>query len=392
MRGDTATVPAGTVTAPAGERDGRSGGTTAGAGSGGCAAGTSTGTGTVRSPADDDVVRRGTVVVETGPGAVQVGVDPRWSVRITGLLPAEVRWLRHSALRGAPGIRGDCPAEVRVAQLRGALRAAGLLVAPVQTHPDAILAPANGAADVAALAQLADGTTGDAVLAARARRTVAIDGLGRSGMAIAVVLASAGVGRLVLDDPTVVQATDVGLGAYRWQDVGQVRSTAARRVISEVSGVHVSSRVEQDLDAAVLTSAWVADAARADRLMVDRVPHLSVVTGEAGATVGPFVRPGSTPCLRCVELARADEDPAWPVVSRALRSRSRLTATAESTATATAAGIAAAQVLALLDGAEPTTGHACIEVLLPGCVPTGRPVAPWAGCACGAARSTTPRS
>ncbi len=48
------------------------------------------------------------------------------------------------------------------------------------------------------------------------------------------------------------------------------------------------------------------------------VPHLAVVLDERGAEVGPFVRPGSGPCLRCLHLARRDADAAWPAIAAQL--------------------------------------------------------------------------
>lgn len=45
------------------------------------------------------------------------------------------------------------------------------------------------------------------------------------------------------------------------------------------------------------------------------VPHLAVVVGDGCVRVGPVVVPDAGPCLQCVEYARADEDPAWPVVA-----------------------------------------------------------------------------
>ena len=52
-------------------------------------------------------------------------------------------------------------------------------------------------------------------------------------------------------------------------------------------------------------------------LTVD-VPHLPVVFGERAAVLGPLVVPGESPCLRCAEEHRIDEDPAWPVVAAQL--------------------------------------------------------------------------
>ena len=56
--------------------------------------------------------------------------------------------------------------------------------------------------------------------------------------------------------------------------------------------------------------AWV----RSDR------PHLAVIIGESSITVGPFVRPGVTACLRCRDLHRTDADAAWPAIASQLLS------------------------------------------------------------------------
>jgi len=51
-----------------------------------------------------------------------------------------------------------------------------------------------------------------------------------------------------------------------------------------------------------------------DRVMADGRPHLWVVVRELVGVLGPFVQPGTTPCLRCVDRARAHHDPAWPTL------------------------------------------------------------------------------
>lgn len=43
-------------------------------------------------------------------------------------------------------------------------------------------------------------------------------------------------------------------------------------------------------------------------------PHLVVRMVEGQALVGPFVSPGRTACLRCVDAWLADDDPSWPLL------------------------------------------------------------------------------
>jgi hypothetical protein len=72
---------------------------------------------------------------------------------------------------------------------------------------------------------------------------------------------------------------------------------------------------------AVLIADYAIAPARQARWMRRDVPHLAVVMHDAGATVGPLVEPGAGPCLRCVDLARRDADPAWPTVASQLLGR-----------------------------------------------------------------------
>ena len=55
----------------------------------------------------------------------------------------------------------------------------------------------------------------------------------------------------------------------------------------------------------------------------DTVPHLVVRLVEGRAVVGPFVDPGRTACLRCIDAYLTEDDPAWPLLveqySRATR-------------------------------------------------------------------------
>ncbi len=51
------------------------------------------------------------------------------------------------------------------------------------------------------------------------------------------------------------------------------------------------------------------------------VPHLPVVATDRSVTVGPFVEPGSGPCLYCGHLTRTDADPAWPAIAAQLWGR-----------------------------------------------------------------------
>lgn len=53
---------------------------------------------------------------------------------------------------------------------------------------------------------------------------------------------------------------------------------------------------------------------RLDRLVADRVPHLVVRLVDGVVTIGPFVIPGETACLRCIDLHLAVDDPVYPAL------------------------------------------------------------------------------
>jgi bacteriocin biosynthesis cyclodehydratase domain-containing protein len=44
------------------------------------------------------------------------------------------------------------------------------------------------------------------------------------------------------------------------------------------------------------------------------VPHLLLRLSEGHAWLGPFVDPGRTACLRCVDAHHTDVDPPWPLL------------------------------------------------------------------------------
>jgi bacteriocin biosynthesis cyclodehydratase domain-containing protein len=92
------------------------------------------------------------------------------------------------------------------------------------------------------------------------------------------------------------------------------------------SGAVMLSRLRSLVGAAGHTAARtvadvvvVAGVGEPERELVDRwgqsgTPHLLVRLVEGHAVVGPFVDPGRTACLRCLDATVTDEDPAWPLL------------------------------------------------------------------------------
>jgi hypothetical protein len=71
----------------------------------------------------------------------------------------------------------------------------------------------------------------------------------------------------------------------------------------------------------VLIAAHVVEPRRAAALLGRDVRHLPVVFGGRSVEVGPFVRPGRTPCLACLAAQRIDADPEWPALAAQLVGR-----------------------------------------------------------------------
>jgi len=145
---------------------------------------------------------------------------------------------------------------------------------------------------------------------ARRHRAVAVLGLGPAGLSAAVALAAAGVGTVVVDDDRLVRSVDLGPGGYRWSDVGACRAGVAAGILHDAVPTVTTTRPGM-VDLVVLVDSHTADPVRASTLVSHRVPHLSVVVGEAGTCVGPLVAGPGGPCLCCLDLHRADDDPHW---------------------------------------------------------------------------------
>lgn len=71
----------------------------------------------------------------------------------------------------------------------------------------------------------------------------------------------------------------------------------------------------QDARLVVVADQPVPDPALVARLMATSTPHLSVHLRDGVGVVGPLVLPGTSTCLRCVDLYRADLDPQWPLLA-----------------------------------------------------------------------------
>ena len=332
-------------------------------------------------------LRPGLRVLERHPGTVQIGADQRWATVLTGLSPAETDLLRTLAgptpasdtdLLRRCAATGVAPG--RLSGLLADLTRAGLLT---ESEPGPLPVGSGAGDDARSAACTAPDGDGARVVAARARAGVAVVGLGRVGMVLADTLASAGVGALAFDDARRVRAGDVGIGGLRDRHVGLARAQAAVEVLGGIYPALQLGGSGRVPDVVVVVFDEVADSLRTVRLMVEGVAHLVVTVREGDVVVGPFVLPGQTPCITCLDVRRTELDPRWPQLRDQLKDAAALAPPAQESSTAAASGaLAAAAVLAHLDGRRPVTAGACIEVSAPDAVPRLREWSMHPECGC----------
>jgi len=120
---------------------------------------------------------------------------------------------------------------------------------------------------------------------------------------------------------------------------------------------------------------------RLDELLQAGRPHLVVSGLPTGWEVGPFVVPGRTACVRCVDAARAERDPRRAVVADQL-ARSSAPVPVSPTLQTAALALAVREVLSYVDGDIPATWSTSL-LLGPSGVPEARGWArhPLCGCA-----------
>jgi hypothetical protein len=332
---------------------------------------------------------------------VQIGIDPRRAVALTGV--GQAAWViglldgsrdRAQVIDAAVG-RG-IPAQM-VERILAILAAAGAL----DDFPASTLRALSQPVRAALAAELAtvslasrDGDGGARVLARRRAARVRIygadgsaahgsgthgsgtDGSGASriGTAIADILTTSGVGMFASAEP---RATGRRADA---QPAAAVRATGTAGR-ARLPGV--TQAVQPDL--AVLTGYQQPELAMS--LVRDRVAHLAASAGEAIGTVGPLVVPGQTSCLRCLDFTRTDHDPAWPLILAQLGGREPQPAACDAALVAAVAAQAAAQALAFIDKA-PLAGAAAngtLELVLPAWQWRRRTWLPHPACTCRAA-------
>ena len=286
-----------------------------------------------------------------------------------------------------------------------------------------------GEAAALALARPQPTTAPADILRRRWHSRVVINGHGRLGAPIAVALAEAGIGRIEAEVPGLVGPGELAGGPLRGADLGRprreaisdavlraapgLRSPGVRRPAAPspaappptapppAAALHNAGPAVSSPDAplpdAALPDAALPDAALPDATPIaattrtaslaaatspgatlvvrldrdgppdplgDRRPYLAVTIREGTPVIGPLVPAAGGTCLRCIDLHRTDRDATWPGPAPRPRAEPAEPCTVVTLLAATA--YATSEILAHLDGGEPETLGAAVEIAGPG--------------------------
>ena len=353
-------------------------------------------------------LRPGLLPVWRNRDTVQIGIDPRRAVALTGMRGADalLRLLdgsrdRAQVLAAASDLGMDAAAADHVLSL---LTSAGALsdlpAGRYGTLPAGARARLAPELATAALAR-GDADGGARTLARRQGACVRVHGASRAGLWIAGMLTAAGIGLVISTGPTAARpgpAGPEGPGPAAPPSANPGHSTDPGPLGRDPRGPHASAdrpagsgrrasggRAPASRSASSGRRATgapahprrpslvvLADSHRRElpaMLAMKLVPHLAVSASEAIGVVGPLVLPGRSACLRCLDLTRAERDPAWPLILAQLSAQAGADPPGCDTVLATmVAAQAVAQALAFIDqdGQAPAVTNGTLELVLPG--------------------------
>ncbi|WP_037321256.1 hypothetical protein [Amycolatopsis orientalis] len=319
-------------------------------------------------------------VLERGNGDIQIGLDPAHAVVIAGVA-TEVA----EALRGLDGKRAaddivlaQSEHDEQLRDLMTDLTARGLLTDAGEPPRNPRPRPETGLWSLRTRHHQAAMTT------RRKRAAVAIHGDGRLAVAIAVLLANAGIGHIDIRASGTVLERDLGSG-YTEAEIGMPRREAIAQVVHRTGTDTSTTRLYADRrpELALLTDAVVPAPELVDELVRDGISHLPVRVRDGVGIVGPLVVPGRSSCLRCADLHRSALDGSWPRVASQLAGRVQRP---DLGAVQACAALASAQALRLLSPNDkaPPAWNATLEIdFFDGAI-RHRDWPPHTACGCGA--------
>jgi hypothetical protein len=286
-------------------------------------------------------LKPGLLTVWRNRDTVQIGVDPRRAIALTGMRGAAVLLALLDGSRDLAQIlaaAGDAGISAEAADRVITLLAVGgaLHDFPVTTYramPHGLRTRLAPELATAALAH-GDADGGARILARRQGACVRVEGMSRVGLCIASFLTASGIGMVISASPPLAGMARPG-AAGRHPDL-VILADIHRRELPEI-------------------------------LRRDGVPHLAAAASEAIGVVGPLVLPGRTACLRCLDLTRAEGDPAWPLILAQLSAGGADPPACDTVLAAAVATQAVAQALAFVDRptSASTVTNGTLELVLP---------------------------
>lgn len=152
---------------------------------------------------------------------------------------------------------------------------------------------------------------------------ISIRGAGRLGMTVCLMLASAGFPNITVHDSTLISESDLTPWGASRIDIGIRRDIVAKNLIERMirgASAHKNSlRFRSHRKLEVLLPDQRADfpwicATSADQFVATDTAHLFAATSTSASLISSVIKPGQSPCLRCLHLHRCDQDPQWPII------------------------------------------------------------------------------
>ena len=244
------------------------------------------------------VVRPGAAVLRRDRTSLQIGVEPGRAVVLADSAGLRELLGRLDGLHTRDTVLKACADRKLAADTLERLVFAGVVV-------DAdLIRCAPAPSELAHLLGHHSGQRANREVRARAAATVGLVAADGDGCELLVIigelLVGSGVGRLM--------ASDEVAGRVRRRDASAWRHTLpAQNPPPEVAVLVGSPVTGPDTEALVAAG----------------IPHLALSLVDGIAAVGPFVQPGATACVACVDETLARRDPAWPVLVDQLRPANR---------------------------------------------------------------------
>jgi len=333
-------------------------------------------------------IKPGLLAVWRNRDTVQIGIDPRRAIALTGMR-------RAAALLGLLDGSRDLAQVLATASEFGisaeaadrviALLAAGgalhdFPVTAYRAMPPGLRTRLAPELATAALAH-GDGDGGARVLARRQGACIRVEGMSRVGLCVASLLTASGVGRVVSTGWPPGSGARPGASPA----ASALPATGARSPTGAPPAAGRGDPADAGRRPDLVIFADVYRRELPELLRREGVPHLAAAASEAIGVVGPLVLPGGTACLRCLDLTRAERDPAWPLILAQLTGGGADPPACDTVLAVAVAAQVAAQALAFIDRPVSVSAvtNGTLELVLPDWRWRRRTWLPHDRCGCG---------